>query len=82
MSLAGIGIPDLTSGDMRGSKYREYAVKDGLEVTLFSIRLGGRRLWGWFLMDGGGALRGYSKVFFHDYVTCLCDSQRSGASLW
>jgi len=80
MALAGSDAPDFMSGDMRGSNYREYVVKCGSGVTLFSIRLGDRTLWGWFSMDAAGTLRGHSKVFFHDYVTCLCDSQRSGMS--
>jgi hypothetical protein len=64
------------ANDMRGSRYREYVPRHSVQATLFSIRLGGRTLWGWFAMDAGGALRGYSKGFFRDYVTCLCDSQR------
>jgi hypothetical protein len=76
MAFAGSGALEFARADMRGSNPREYVSKDGTQVTLFSIRLGGRTRWGWFSIDAGGALRGYSKTFFPDYVSCLCDSQR------
>ena len=76
MALATSGALEFARADMRGSNPREYVSKDGTQVTLFSIRLGGRSRWGWFSIDAGGALRGYSKTFFPDYVSCLCDSQR------
>src|SRR5689334_21422290 len=63
MTLAATGALELARADMRGSNPREYVSKDGTQVTLFSIRLGGRTRWGWFSIDAGGALRGYSKTF-------------------
>jgi len=42
MALATSGALEFARADMRGSNPREYVSKDGTQVTLFSIRLGGR----------------------------------------
>ena len=62
---------------MLGSQRREFvAARATPSEEIYSVKLGGRTLWGWLRRDAEGALLASGEQLFMDYVSCFCDARR------
>jgi hypothetical protein len=61
---------------MLGSQPGEFPAPAIQPEHIYSVDIGGRRLWGWTRLDREGVHLGSSEQLFMDYVSCFCDAQR------